>query len=240
MCNNADTGGVALNLAESFVMCGRYVLRTATPEIAAILGAEPPAEEFKPRYNIAPTVRVPALCTDSAGDRELRGFRWGLVPFWAKDTKIGASMVNARAETIATKPAFRAAFKRRRCVIPADGYYEWRKQASHKQPFYITGRDQQPLWFAGVWERWDKEGIPIESCSIVTTEANTDVAAIHHRMPVMLGLDEVDNWINGGDNEAKSLLKRPAPRQLGAIAVSTFVNNSRNEGERCITPLTDS
>ena len=220
-------------------MCGRYVLRTATPDIAAILGAEPPPEEFKPRYNIAPTVRVPVLRANPEGEREITGMRWGLIPFWAKDPKGGANMINARAETIASKPAFRAAFKRRRCVVPADGYYEWRKQASHKQPFYITARNHEPLWFAGVWERWDKEGAPLESCSIVTIDANTDVAAIHHRMPVLLERDQIRLWLSGDDPAAKSLLTQPPSGRLGAIPVSTFVNNSRNEGGRCITPLSD-
>lgn len=167
-------------------MCGRFTLRVPAAELVEIfrLLRRP---DVQPRYNIAPTQPVAVVRRIDRG-RELSMLRWGLVPSWAKDPKIGARMINARAETVATKPAFRTALRRRRCLVPADGFYEWAKSAGGtKQPHYITRRDGRPFAFAGLWESWDgPDGSSIESCTIVTTEANDLVGRIHDRMPVIL------------------------------------------------------
>lgn len=223
-------------------MCGRYVLRTSTPELAAILGAEPsltaPPPDAGPRFNIAPTVTVPVARVNDTGNLELAGLRWGLVPFWSKDAKGAARMINARGETASSKPAFRAAFKRRRCLIPADGYYEWQRLEDRKQPFFIHHRAERVLWFAGLWETWrDAEDKVLETCSIVTIDANADVAGIHDRMPVILHSDTYDTWLRGSAEAANDLVHAPPTGLLANVPVSTFVNNSRNDGERCITPL---
>ncbi|MEM7405252.1 MAG: SOS response-associated peptidase [Pseudomonadota bacterium] len=225
-------------------MCGRYVLRTSTPELAAILGAEPspaaPPPGDGPRFNIAPTVMVPAARLNDTGNLELAGLSWGLVPFWSKDRKGAAKMINARGETVATKPAFRAAFKRRRCLIPADGYYEWKRLDDHKQPFFIQHRAERVLWFAGLWESWrDADDSVLQTCSIVTIDASADVAGIHHRMPVILHPETYDTWLRGTADAANDLVQIPPTGLLRNSPVSTFVNNSRNDGERCITPLAD-
>ena len=214
------------------------MLKTSTPELARILGAGDVDAVFEPRFNIAPTTQVPVLLATGDG-RRLISARWGLVPFWSKDGKSSYSMINARAETVATKPSFRQAYQKRRCAIPADGYYEWQKREGGKQPYYIAARDETPLTFAGLWERWqakDSDDVVI-SCSIVTTRANADVDTIHDRMPVMLDQSTLEPWLTGPREAADELL-HPAPvGQLAATVVSTYVNNARNEGERCITPL---
>jgi putative SOS response-associated peptidase YedK len=148
-------------------------------------------------------------------------------------------MINARAESLATKPSFRQAYQRKRCIIPADGYYEWQRRADTKQPFFICARDATPLTFAGLWERWQppEAGTPVISCTIVTVRANTDVEAIHERMPVLLSAAHYGAWLTGTKAETDALLQ-PAPgAQLVAGAVSTFVNNARNQGPRCTTPI---
>jgi len=198
--------------------------------------------ELSPRYNISPGQTVAAVVFDpERSPHELAMFRWGLVPSWAKDPKIGYRTINARGETVATKPSFRAAFKRRRCLIPADGFYEWKKlDARHKQPYYITRSDGRPFAFAGLYEHWsDPNGAPLDTCTIVTTEANEPMSAVHDRMPVMLAEADYDRWIDPVQDagELQSLL-RPAPDDLlQFIPVSTTVNNPRNERPECIAPL---
>jgi putative SOS response-associated peptidase YedK len=153
-------------------MCGGYTL-TASPEaLAERFGAAPPFPLF-PRYNVAPTQSVPALLAGVEG-REWVVLRWGLIPSWAKDRGIGAKLLNARAETVATMPSFRSAFQRRRCLVPADGFYEWVKVKAVRQPYYFTLKDGGPFAFAGLWEEWRGEGEPLRSCTILTTEANDD------------------------------------------------------------------
>jgi putative SOS response-associated peptidase YedK len=221
-------------------MCGRFTLYSSPIVLAREfeLGALP---LLFPRYNIAPTQPV-ALVRQSAdsGVREWVLARWGLVPSWADDLKIGQRMINARSETVAEKPSFRAAFRRRRCLIPADGYYEWQTTAAGpKRPFYIHRADERPLAIAGLWESWQApDGTNLETCTLLTTAANDRLRPIHDRMPVFL--DELSRrvWLDP-DSPSPALLEllRPAADDLFATReVSTRVNNARHEAPDCITP----
>ena len=168
--------------------------------------------------------------------------RWGLVPSWAKDPSIGSRMINARGETVANKPSFRGPFRSRRCLIPADGFYEWAKgEGGTKQPYYVTLREKRPLAFAGLWEHWeDPDGAAIESCTIITTQANEVLADIHERMPVILHRADYDRWLDLGFQDTSKLQQLLAPypaHQMARHAVSTFVNSPRNESAACIEPL---
>jgi putative SOS response-associated peptidase YedK len=181
-------------------------------------------------------VRQGAMC------REMSLLRWGLIPSWAKDTKIGASLINARADTIATKPSFRTAFKRRRCLIPADGFYEWKKgEGKTKQPFYIRLKKDYPFAFAGLWEHWEgPDNSAIDSCTIVTTEANDTLRPLHDRMPVILQEEDYDRWLDPKTEDPTQLceLLKPYPsEEMDAFPISTLVNNARNESAQCIEPL---
>ena len=220
-------------------MCGRFNLRTPTGQLIEIFRLAN-APQLKPRFNIAPTQRV-ACVRAAETQRELSLLFWGLIPFWAKDVKIGNRMINARAETVATKPAFRVAFKQRRCLIPADGFYEWAKTAgSSKQPFHISMHDGQTFAFAGLWESWqDETDKPIESCTIITTSANPLMAEIHDRMPVILPEPAWDPWLDPeweARDTLESLLLPYAFDQLVAVPVSLTVNNPRNDTATCIEP----
>ena len=214
-------------------MCGRFALYTPQEAVVRLFRLDD-AAPLSPRYNIAPTQPVLAVRADEPAGREARMLRWGLVPFWAKDTGIGSRMINARGETIAEKPAFRQAFRRRRCLIPADGFYEWQKVPGGKQPWFISARDEVPLAFAGLWERWDNRGTedPVESCTIVTTAANATLAPLHDRMPVILGADAWDSWLAADTPSATLLdLLRPAANDLlAARPVSRRVNSPANDG----------
>lgn len=221
-------------------MCGRFTLRTPPARLAEFfsLFREP---DVPPRYNIAPSQPVAAIRFDeNRTPREWVTLRWGLIPSWAKDAKIGYRLINARAETVAEKPAFRAAFKRRRCLIPADGFYEWKQlDAKKKQPYYITRPDGGPFAFAGLWEHWTPpDGSEVESCTIVTTEANEQMEELHDRMPVILDPDNYDRWLNPGVEDRDELvpLLRPDAGALRLTPVSTLVNSPRNESAQCIAP----
>jgi putative SOS response-associated peptidase YedK len=221
-------------------MCGRYAQRTDPKKLAKEFKvAEAPAVE--PRYNIAPTQEV--LAVNETGDgREMRFFRWGLVPSWAKDTSMGARLINARCETVAEKPAFRQAFKQRRCIIPADGFYEWQRTAGRKQPFFFRMRDERPFSFAGLWERWEGEGGEvINSCAILTTEANEVLRPVHDRMPVILHPDDYELWL-GADARELELVKevlRPYPaEEMIGYPVSSSVNSPRNQGVELVERAT--
>jgi putative SOS response-associated peptidase YedK len=225
-------------------MCGRYVSATPPDQIAAYFGAEAPEALLAPSYNVAPTTDVYAILSDGT-TRHLDAFHWGLVPLWAKDPKIGSKMINARAETIAEKNAFKSAFKRRRCIIPADGFYEWRKDPdappkAKKQPYFIHRPDGEPFAFAGLWEVWkgpNKDQEPLRSCTIITTTPNEPMAAIHDRMPVILPASAWDTWLDRDidDLELLGKLLVPAPPELITMhTVSTDVNNVRNNNERLI------
>jgi putative SOS response-associated peptidase YedK len=196
--------------------------------------------DLLPRYNVSPSQSVAAI-RHADGRRTLARLRWGLIPSWAKDPKIDYQCINARAETVATKPAFRSAFKRRRCLIPADGFLEWQKlSAKKKQPYHIRLRDESVFTFAGLWECWHPpEGEPVETCTIVTTEANDLVRPLHDRMPVILDGGDRDAWL-APDAEAVLLqpLLRPFPAELmEAVAVSTLVNSPKNDLPECLEPL---
>lgn len=179
-------------------MCGRYTLKTNLSELMQIFQAEADNElDLAPRHNIAPTETVPVVRADPTDKRrELVMLRWGLIPFWAKDPKIGNRMINARAETIAEKPSFRQAFQSRRCLIPADGFYEWKKVDRQKIPYLIDRPNHQPFAFAGLWEHWQKDGQDISSCTIITTTPNSLMAELHDRMPVILPNDQYPLWLD--------------------------------------------
>ena len=231
-------------------MCGRFVSASPPDELAKYFGAEEPEGELEPSFNVAPTNEVYAIRAE-AGTRKLDTLRWGLVPFWAKDLKIGSKMINARAETVAEKPAFRKAFERRRCLIPADGFYEWAKVTGQKakQPYFIHRPDGEPIVFAGMWERWkprledgktiDESADAIETCTILTCSPNKTMAAIHNRMPVLLAPAVWDDWLSQEtETDYISSLLAPAPDDLlELVPVSTAVNNVRNKGEQLIEPL---
>lgn len=218
-------------------MCGRFILNSPIVELQAEFEfSETP--NLRPRWNVAPTQTVPIVRRRQDGEgRELAMVRWGLVPFWAKDLKIGSTMINARAEGIATKPGFRAAFKSRRCLVPADGFYEWQKvDGGAKQPMLIRLRSRQPFGFAGLWETWKGPEGPVETCTIATTEPNEIMAPIHNRMPVILDPADFNVWLDPANAGGIDLL-RPCPDQwLETLPVSTRVNNVRNDDATLIEP----
>ncbi len=222
-------------------MCGRYTLQASPEELVEQFGIdEPPL--FKPRFNIAPSqsVAVVRLHPDTAR-RELVQLHWGLIPSWAKDPRIGNQMINAKAETVATKPSFRSAFRKRRCLILASGFYEWQQQGKQKQPMYILLRDQRPFAFAGLWERWEpKGGEPVESCTIITTEPNEFMRPIHNRMPVILALQNYDLWLDSAAKQTDALqaLLKPYPtEEMEAYPISKMVNNPRFDSSQCVKPV---
>jgi putative SOS response-associated peptidase YedK len=183
-------------------MCGRFTLR-ASPRLIAEQFDLFNMPELKPRYNVAPSQSVAVVRQQpDAEGRELALLKWGLIPAWAADAKIGNRMANAHSETAASKPSFRSAFKRRRCLVVADGFYEWQKVGSKKQPHFIRLRDDRPFGIAGLWERWDKQGEPIESCTLLTTEPNELMKPIHDRMPVIIPAEKVQRL-------ARSEVRRP-------------------------------
>jgi putative SOS response-associated peptidase YedK len=193
-----------------------------------------------PNYNVAPTQNVAAVRSTDNDQRELVSLRWGLVPGWATDLAIGARMINARADTIAEKPAYRSAFKRRRCLIVADGFFEWRKAGKAKQPYLIRLKGAGPFCFAGLWERWTKGEKPVESCTIITTDANELMAPIHDRMPVIVSPADYALWLDEAIQEPERLtpLLRPyASERMEAYPVSTLVNSPRNNSPECLEPL---
>lgn len=227
---------------ENKAMCGRFTL--SQPEaLAQTFGVEKVAD-LVAQYNIAPTQMVAAVLPNSKSlSRQFQQLRWGLIPSWAKDPSMGAKLINARAETVAEKRSFRSAFKRRRCLIVADGFYEWQHQEKKKQPFYIRLQDGQPFGFAGLWEQWKSpSGEEIDSCTIVTTEANELMRSLHDRMPVILNPQDYDLWLNPEvqDSEALQKLLRPyAASAMTAYPVSTKVNNPRHNSSDCIKPISE-
>ncbi len=221
-------------------MCGRYTLRTPLKDVLALFDLDAgPADTAPLRFNIAPTQQVPAVRLSADGQRELAWLRWGLVPSWADDPTIGNQLINARSETVATKPAFREAFRKRRCLIPADGFFEWKKQGRAKQPFYIQLASQQPFAFAGLWEHWQRGELLIESCTILTTTANPLLKPLHERMPVMLEPRQFAAWLEtpSGERDAIESLFVPFPERLLAMyPVSTVVNSPRQDVPECVKP----
>jgi putative SOS response-associated peptidase YedK len=220
-------------------MCGRYTF-TVWPKRLATHFLVPEAElPFGPRYNVAPTQELPIIRQPVDGGRVLAFARWGLIPSWAKDAKIGNRLINARGETVATMPSFRSAFKARRCLVPADGFYEWHKLASGgKQPFYLHFGDRRPFAFAGLWEHWQSpDGELVDSYTILTTGANAVMKPIHDRMPVILDPADYDRWLDPTRHQADALAPLLRPYEgdgLIATPVGTFVNNPRHEGAECL------
>ena len=219
-------------------MCGRFTLTQSAIALTEAFSLED-VLEWTPRYNIAPTQTVMAIALDSAHTRQRRFFRWGLVPGWATALAIGAKLINARAETVAEKPSFRAAFKQRRCLILADGFYEWQRiDRKTKQPYYFQLASKQPFAFAGLWERWQGEGDVIETCTILTTQANELLQPIHDRMPVMLAPEDYDRWLEPTAVPEYQTLLRPYHADLmQGYRVSTLVNRATNESPACINSL---
>ena len=217
-------------------MCGRYKLEVPFSEIVRLYNltvAHPSRfDNMQPRYNIAPTQDVAVVRLDAQGQREFVMLRWGLIPYWAKDMKIAFSTINAMAETLTTKPAFREAFAQRRCLVLADGFYEWiATGAKQKQPYLIRMLDQQPFAFAGLWERWkDRErGEVIESCTIITVPPNDVCAPIHDRMPALLAHEDYAKWLGEVEATPEQLhaLLRPCGEKMEAVKVSPKVNQSK-------------
>jgi putative SOS response-associated peptidase YedK len=232
-------------------MCSRYFL-DADGNVIAYTFRVPLNERIKRRFNIAPTQEAPVIRMGHGGARELAILRWGLVPAWAKDLKVGTKMINARSEGVEAKPAFREAVKQRRCIVPATGFFEWRAprewnvgraprewnvgrvEAGRKQPFAITLPGHDMIAFAALWERWKAPGgEPVETFAIMTTDANESVARIHDRMPVILPMDAVDTWLTAPPDEARALLK-PYAGEVNLRAVGQYVSNVNHEGPECL------
>jgi len=223
-------------------MCGRYTIYVDIEELIHLFAIDSAdiRYEYKPNYNVAPTHTVPVILNDD-GRRVIDGFRWGLVPFWAKDVKIGFKMINARAETVAEKPAYGRLLKSRRVVIPADGFYEWQKVGAEKQPYRFTLKDESPYGYAGLWDEWKQpDGELLRSCTIITTTPNDLVKDVHDRMPVILPSDAVDTWLDPEttDKETLQSLLAPYPAdKMTRYAVSKDVGNVKNSGSKLIEKL---
>jgi putative SOS response-associated peptidase YedK len=222
-------------------LCGRFTLFDTAASLAeAFEVAEVPS--LSPRYNIAPSQAVAAVrIPPSGGAREVVLLRWGLIPSWAKDPSLGDRMINARAETAAGKPAFRSAIRRRRCLVPASGFYEWKRTNGRKQPYYIRRPDGKPFALAGLWESWEGPGqAAVESCAILTTSANELLLPIHDRMPVIVSPADYDLWLSLGIRDPAELARlfRPCPpEEMTAFPVGTAVNNPKTDSPQLIEPL---
>ena len=218
-------------------MCGRFTRKENFQQMAEILGlkALPP---LSPRYNIAPSQLVACIRTNlETKDREWCTLQWGLVPSWAKDPSIGNKLINARGETVADKPSFRQAFKQQRCLVLADGFYEWKREGKTKQPYYIRLKNGRPFAFAGLWERWEKEAPALETCALITTGPNTLMEPIHNRMPVILPESAYGSWLDLSLQNPiylTGLLQPYAAEGMEAYPVSPLVNNPRNDSPLCI------
>jgi putative SOS response-associated peptidase YedK len=219
-------------------MCGRFAFYSPSEAAAALFGVSAPVA-VKPRYNIAPTQFIAAIRDGDNRERELVMLRWGLVPFWAKDPSIGNKMINARAETVAEKPAYRAAYRHRRCIVLADGFYEWHKDGDVKTPYFISLASGEPFALAGLWENWtNKEsGESLQTTTLITTAANDFMTPLHHRMPVILESNTAGDWLAGSTDLLDDVAAiTPA---LQAWPVDRRVNNARNEGDELISAVGD-
>lgn len=222
-------------------MCGRFVV-TLEPQVLEQTFAVSDVPEVVPRYNIAPSQPILAVCETTPGTRSICPFRWGLIPHWAKDSRIGSRMINARSETVFEKPSFRQSIRQRRCLIPANGYYEWLHEGKTRTPFYLHHKENQPLAFAAIWDTWKEpgEGAMVESCAILTTAANRLVAGIHERMPVLIAAEDYSIWLNREVTEAEALSRCFASStsdELVARKVSNLVNNPKHDAPECLTPV---
>lgn len=216
-------------------MCGRFAFYSPAEATAALFGADGTLD-LSPRYNIAPSQTVAAIRNTQEQTRELVPLRWGLVPFWAKDRAIGNRLTNARAETVAEKPSYRAAFKHRRCAVLADGFYEWRRTGDSKTPYFISLASSEPFALAGLWEEWtDKEnGELLQTTTLITTAANEFMTPLHHRMPVILESATADEWLSGNADFLPGV--QAVMPNLQAWPVNRRVNNARNQGADLIDP----
>ncbi|MBI2753009.1 MAG: SOS response-associated peptidase [Betaproteobacteria bacterium] len=214
-------------------MCGRYALH-AHPQVIALQFGLAAAPDAAPRYNIAPTAEV-LIVRAADGPRATAQVRWGLVPRWAKDPSIGTRLNNARAETVAEKPAFRDAYRGRRCLVPASGFYEWKSEAGRKQPYYVYPASGELFAFAGLWERWHGPQGPLETCVIVTTDANERMQPIHDRMPVIVAPADYARWLDLRSGAEPAALLHPCdPEAIAIRRVSRAVNNARSDSPRLI------
>ncbi|ODU50595.1 MAG: hypothetical protein ABS92_02535 [Thiobacillus sp. SCN 63-374] len=214
-------------------MCGRYAL-TSSPAVIAERFDLAWAPDLPPHYNIAPGQVIPAV-RDAGQGRALAWLKWGLIPSWAKDTSIGMKLINARGETLGDKPAFRHAYRRNHCLVPADAFYEWKQVAGNKQPYCIRMRDRSPFGMAGLWEHWVAPGGQVvESCTIITVDANSLIAELHDRMPLIVAPGDYDVWLSAGSKELPPAV--PA-KDMVAYPVSPLVSNARNDVPACLTPI---
>jgi putative SOS response-associated peptidase YedK len=215
-------------------MCGRYALISEPAALVAQFAIAPPSP-FAPRYNIAPSQAV-LVVRHEHGEPRATHHAWGLLPAWSKDPRASRRPINARAETISDKPSFRAAFRRRRCLVPADGYYEWAKRGTGKQAFYLYGTDHQCFAMAGVWETWERDGTVIESCALITRAANTEVSQIHDRMPVIIAARDYGQWLGQTTPNAdiNALVAAGGDQPMSWHAVSKRVNSPANDGVECV------
>ena len=227
-------------------MCGRFARYSLSRELERYFNAHPSSFEIQPNYNVAPTQEIPIVVLHE-DERHIKKRHWGLVPFWAKDISIGSRMINARVETVTSKPAFRAALKQRRCLIPANGFYEWFGKAGNKQPYYFHLPSGEPFAFAGLYEIWeDKEAPPeagpYKSCTIITTEASESVKDIHNRMPLILKPEAYEEWLDPSNKEPakiEELLKTAYVKEVNRYPVSKLVNQVGNNKKECVEPLED-
>jgi len=225
-------------------VCGRYASARSVQDLASWFEAEEPEQALAPRWNVAPTDPVYAV-VEREGSRQLRVLRWGLVPSWSKDAKGAARMINARVETVDGKPAFRAAYQRRRCLLPADGYYEWQVDGLRKQPFYLSARDGSPLAMAGLYEVWSRPGADgadtaerLWTCTVITTSAADEHGAIHDRTPLLVLPQDWSRWLDPSrEDPGRDLLVPGTPGVLDAWPVSPAVGNVRNDGPGLVEPL---
>ena len=220
-------------------MCGRFQLKPDQDWMAEFGVCEPP--HLAPRYNIAPTQDVVAIRREPSGVRRAGLLRWGLVPFFAEDPSVGNRLINARAETVARKPAFREPFQKRRCLVPADGFYEWRRVGRARDPYLLKMRDGHTFAFAGVWDRWGSDARRIESCSILTTAANELVAPIHGRMPVVLDRSAYALWLDpdAGEEDLHRILRPFPAAEMVAYPVSARVNSTQVDDPECERPVAE-
>ena len=221
-------------------MCGRYTLTKAHPELEGRFDFKASGFDWVPRYNIAPT--QPVLTVLNNGGRNIELLQWGLVPSWSNDPSIGRRMINARAETVSEKPSFRVALRRRRCLILADGYYEWEKVADRRSPMYVRLKSGEAFAFAGLWDVWRSPSAElVRSCTIITTAANALMEPIHDRMPAILSRQAEHTWLDPRVEEPLELARLLVPYpedEMETYSISTFVNSPRNDTLKCIRPLT--
>ena len=228
-------------------MCGRFARYSLSRELECYFNTHSANFEIQPNYNVAPTQKIPVIVLQE-DERHIKKRHWGIVPFWAKDIAIGSRMINARVETLSSKPAFKAALKHRRCLIPANGFYEWFGKAGSKQPYYFHLPSGEALAFAGLYEIWaDKEAPPgaghYKSCTIITTEASESVKDIHNRMPLILKPEAYAEWLDPDNKEPakiEELLKTYYVKELKRYPVSRLVNRVENNSKECIEPIKDS